>query len=191
VTRIEVLRPFVVEAVAAYLGIDEDQLQTWDDGTIPIRAGSAVVNVRLVEGGGGHPILQVFAPVLHDVQASPGLFEKLNEMNTGLMFARGFFIDGQVIISAELRAESLDAEQIAQAVSVLSLAADLWDGTLKQEFGGETAFPQEPAQQAAAASGGGAAPSDPMSATRSPADPSGTPPPPVTKTDDPPPAGYI
>jgi hypothetical protein len=143
VTQIDVLRPFVERTVAEYLGIDEDLLQKDEDGMIPIRAGSAVVNVRLVEGGEGHPILEVFAPLLRGVPKTPALMERLNDVNAGLTFARAFWVDEQVILTIELRAESLDADQVAQAVSVVSLAANYWDTVIKQEFGGETSFPDE------------------------------------------------
>ena len=184
-TRIEVLRPFVEKTVAEYLGMEEDKLQTNEDGTIPIRAGTAVVNVRLVEGGHGHPVLQVYAALLHGIQKSAGLLEKLNEVNAGLTFARAFWLEEQVILTIELRAESLDAEQVAQAVSVVSLAADLWDGALKQEFGGETSFPDEPAQQA---------PSGPQPAEGAPPVPggaAGADSPHKPAAEDPPSAGYI
>jgi hypothetical protein len=186
VTRIEVLRPFVERTVANYLGIDEDQLQKRDDGTIPIRAGSAVVNIRLVDGGQGHPILQVYAPLLQGIEKTPGLMERLNEVNVGLTFARAFWVDEQVILTIELRAESLDADQVAQAVSVVSLAANYWDGAIKQEFGGETSFPDEPAQLApesqppsGAGSGDVAAPADSTDV------------PGAAKADEPPPGGYL
>ena len=142
-TQIDVLRPFVERTIAEYLGIDEDNLQKDEDGMIPIRAGSAVVNVRLAEGGEGHPILEVFAPLLHGIPKTPALMERLNDVNAGLTFARAFWVDEQVILTVELRAESLDADQVAQAVSVVSLASNYWDTAIKQEFGGETSFPDE------------------------------------------------
>jgi type III secretion system-like peptide-binding chaperone len=146
VTHIDVLRPFVERTIAAYLGIDDDDLRTNEDGSIPIRAGSAVVNVRLVDGSRGHPILEVFAPLVRGVPKTPGLMERLNEVNAGLTFARAFWVAEQVILTTELRAESLDADQVAQAVSVVSLAANHWDDALRAEFGGETTFPDDPAE---------------------------------------------
>ena len=75
-TRLEVLRPFVEQTVKEFLGVEE--LKVLDDGTIPIRAGSSAVNVRLLEGlAGGHPLLQVSSPMLRGVKPSPELLEKL------------------------------------------------------------------------------------------------------------------
>ena len=87
VTRLEVLRPFVEQTVKEFLGVEE--LKVLDDGTIPIRAGSSAVNVRLLEGlAGGHPLLQVSSPMLRGVKPSPELLEKLNDMNASFSFAR-------------------------------------------------------------------------------------------------------
>ena len=66
-TRLEILQPFVEKTVAAYLGIEE--VQVWEDGTIPIRSGTTIVNVRLVEGENpSHPILQVYSPLLSEIR---------------------------------------------------------------------------------------------------------------------------
>jgi T3SS (YopN, CesT) and YbjN peptide-binding chaperone 1 len=89
VTRLEVIRPFVEQTVREFLGVDE--LKVMEDGTIPIRAGSSAVNVRLLEGPpGGHPLLRIASPMLHDVTPSRELLEKLNEMNAAFSFARVF-----------------------------------------------------------------------------------------------------
>jgi len=142
VTRLEVIRPFVEQTVRGFLGVDE--LKVMDDGTIPIRAGSTAVNVRLVEGtGDGRPLLQVYSPVLHEVTSSPELLGRLNELNATLSFARTFLAGDVVYISMELLAESLDEEQVAHACALVSFAADHWDDELKDRFGGETFFGAE------------------------------------------------
>jgi hypothetical protein len=145
VTRIEVLRPFVEQTVKAFLGVE--RLEVLEDGTIPIRAGSTAVNVQLIDGPpGGHPLLRVSSPVLHDVSATPELLSKLNDLNASLSLARAYFRDGLVVISMELLAESLDEEQIANACRLISFAADHWDDELQQTFGGSTFFGNEEAQ---------------------------------------------
>ena len=175
VTRIEVLRPFVRETVAAYLGLPEDQLQEWEDGTIPIRAGSTAISVRLIEGNDGHPLLQVFARVLGGVKQTPELLLKLNELNSTFSFVRAFATGDEVLVAMELLAEELDAAQIRHACSVVSWAGDHWDGELKAKFGGDTAFPEK----------GYAARIGAQSSAPTPASPEGPP------GEDPPPAGYI
>jgi len=152
VTRLEVIRPFVEQTVKEFLGVE--QLQVMDDGTIPIRAGSTGVNVRLMQTRDeGEPLLQVFAPILHGVPRTPELLEKLNEMNTNFTSARAFWVNDQVLIAMELPAETLDKQQVGYACSLISFAADYWDDVLKGQFGGEIAFnePTTPAEGAEAA----------------------------------------
>ena len=137
-TRLEVLRPFVEQTVKEFL---VEELKVLDDGTIPIRAGSSAVNVRLLEGlAGGHPLLQVSSPMLRGVKPSPELLEKLNEMNASFSFARAFVTDETVYIAMELFAEELTTEQISYACGLITFAADHWDDELKRSFGGETFF---------------------------------------------------
>jgi hypothetical protein len=139
VTRLEVIRPFVEQTVKEFLGVDE--LKVMDDGTIPIRAGSSAVNVRLLESPtGGHPLLRVASPLLHGVPSSPELLAKLNEMNAAFSFARAFVLEETVFIAMELFAEELTAAQIEYACGLITFAADHWDDELKQAFGGETFF---------------------------------------------------
>jgi Putative bacterial sensory transduction regulator len=147
VTRLEVLQPFIEKTVAEYLGVDD--VHVWEDGTIPIRSGSTVVNVRLVQGeNASHPILQVYCPLLSEVDSSPELLGKLNDVNANLTFVRAFWTDRQVVLAMELLAESLDRDQVAHAVSLVSLAGNFWDSELNKAFGGRTYFTDEPSAPA-------------------------------------------
>ncbi|MEO8291789.1 MAG: YbjN domain-containing protein [Actinomycetota bacterium] len=185
-TRLEILQPFVEKTVGHYLGTTE--VTVWEDGTIPIRSGSTIVNVRLLEGeDGSRPVLQVYCPMLSEIDASPELLTKLNEVNADLTFVRAFWVDRQVILAMELLAESLDRDQVAHAVSLVSLAGNFWDSELNSTFGGRTYFGEEPVTA-----------SGPVAATPPPPPPGVEPslPPQATPTadrtgDDPPAAGYI
>jgi hypothetical protein len=190
-TRLEVLQPFIEKTVAEYLGTDE--LHVWEDGTIPIRSGSTIVNVRLMEGeNGSHPFLQVYSPLLSEVDASPELLSKLNDVNANLAFVRAFWSDRQVILVMELLAESLDRDQVAHAVSLVSLAGNFWDSELNRTFGGRTYFGEEPSTAASPGASG-----DPTTPENVPATPATTDPSDETraggdrKVEDPPAAGYI
>jgi hypothetical protein len=185
VTRLEVLQPFVEKTVAEYLGIE--RVQVWEDGTIPIRSGTTIVNVRLVQGDDpSRPILQVYSPMLSEIDSSPELLTKLNEVNANLTFVRAFWTEGQVILAMELLAESLDRDQVAHSVSLVSLAGNFWDSELNKAFGGKTYFAEEPP------AAGAATPGSPATATPAPAAPAAEgadDPGPVVE--DPPAAGYI
>jgi hypothetical protein len=196
-TRLEVLRPFVEQTVAEYLGIEK--VQVWEDGTIPIRSGSTIVNVRLVQGENpSRPILQVYSPLLSELDSSAELLTKLNEVNANLTFVRAFWTDRQVILAMELLAETLDRDQIAHAVSLVSLAGNFWDSELNKAFGGKTYFAEEPAPPADPAASGGGTPAEDAPAgqtaagdTAAAAAEQGTPAPPGRPGDDQPAAGYI
>jgi hypothetical protein len=191
-TRLEILQPFVEKTVAAYLGIEE--VQVWEDGTIPIRSGTTIVNVRLVEGENpSHPILQVYSPLLSEIDNSPELLTKLNEVNANLTFVRAFWTDRQVILAMELLAESLDRDQVAHAVSLVSLAGNFWDSELNKTFGGRTYFADEPAPPAASpgAPNAPASPPGPVPAAAHGAQDGEHDPVPGADDDDPPAAGYI
>ena len=193
-TRLEVLQPFVEKTVAEYLGIE--QVQVWEDGTIPIRSGTTIVNVRLVEGeSASHPILQVYSPMLSEIDSSSELLTKLNEVNSNLTFVRAFWTDRQVVLAMELLAESLDRDQVAHAVSLVSLAGNFWDSELNKTFGGKTYFAEEPAPPSTSP---GSSKAPPPSPGPDPAGAHGVPdgePDPVVEqdadADDPPSAGYI
>ncbi|MEP6476276.1 MAG: YbjN domain-containing protein [Actinomycetota bacterium] len=134
-THLEILQPFVERTVGQYLGTTE--VTVWKDGTIPIRSGSTIVNVRLLDGeDGSRPVLQVYCPMLSEIDASPELLTKLHEANADLTFVRAFWVDRQVILAMELLAESLDRDQVAHAVSLVSLAGNFWDSELNSTFGG-------------------------------------------------------
>ena len=183
-TRLEVLQPFVEKTVSEYLGIEK--VQVWEDGTIPIRSGTTIVNVRLVQGESpSHPILQVYSPMLSEIDSSPELLTKLNDVNANLTFVRAFWTDRQVILAMELLAESLDRDQVAHAVSLVSLAANFWDSELNEAFGGTTYFAEEP--PSAVGSAGEVDPIPPGD----PATPAGSGVDPGPAVEDPPAAGYI
>ena len=189
-TRLEVLQPFIEKTVAEYLGVEH--VEVWEDGTIPIRSGTTIVNVRLVEGENpSHPILQVYSPMLSEIDSSSELLTKLNEVNSNLKFVRAFWTDRQVVLAMELLAESLDRDQVAHAVSLVSLAGNFWDSELNRAFGGKTYFAEEPASSSASpgAPGGPAVSPGPVPAAaageHAPAAEPGP------DADDPPAAGYI
>jgi hypothetical protein len=187
-TRLEVLQPFVEKTVAEYLGIEK--VQVWEDGTIPIRSGSTIVNVRLVQGENpSRPILQVYSPLLSELDSSPELLTKLNEVNANLTFVRAFWTDRQVILAMELLAETLDRDQVAHAVSLVSLAGNFWDSELNKAFGGKTYFAEEPVPPADPAASGAAPP--PAGDAQGPPGEQEAPGPPGRAVDDPPAAGYI
>ena len=136
-TKADVIRPYVEKTLKELLGVEE--LLVWDDGTIPIRVGSAGVYVKLAQPN-DRPLLHVYSPMLRGIERTPSLLEKLNEINAGTFSARVFWADQQVLVAVDLLAETLDKEEVQMAVDLVSGFADHWDTELRAAFGGEMQF---------------------------------------------------
>jgi Putative bacterial sensory transduction regulator len=147
IARIEVLRPYVEKIVAQFLEIEPAKLVVGDDGTIPVSRGSARYIVRLLDAEPG-PIVQVYSCLLTGNKSSPKLLAKINEINASIWFGRMFHADDQVVLAAEMVAETLDKEEVAAACNNIGAIADARDTELKAEFGGSMSFADEPAKTA-------------------------------------------
>lgn len=136
-TKTEVIRPYLEQTMRELLRVE--RLVVWEDGTIPIRAGSAGVYVKLAEPN-DRPLVHVYSPLLRGVPSTPALLERLNGINASTFQARAFWVDEQVIVAVDLLAEALDKEELSAAVELVSTFADRWDTELRSAFGGSTAF---------------------------------------------------
>ncbi len=133
------LRPHVERIVRAYLGVpDGEPLNVDDDGDIPVRSGSAMYYVSLLDRD---PVLvRVWSIVLDEIDPSADLLEELNDMNASIVAARVFSSGRRVVAATELRADTLDAAELAFACDSIGALADWIDNTLQIRFGGETYF---------------------------------------------------
>jgi hypothetical protein len=141
--KAEVIRPYLEKLMKELLGVES--LIVWDDGTIPIRAGSAGVYVRLAEVN-DRPLVHISSPLLRGVPSTPALLDRLNAINSTSYQARVFWLEEQVIVAVDLLAEALDKEELSVAVDLVSGFADHWDTELRAAFGGETAFEEATAE---------------------------------------------
>ncbi len=139
--RIEIIKPYVEKVVAEYLDTAPADLVVNQDGSIPIRRGSTAYYVRLLDGD--PPIVQVYATMLYEVPKSPELMERLNEINAQTMFAKAFWTGEQVVVAAEMVADSIDKEQIANACGVVGTVADNYDDELQGTFGGKRIYNEQ------------------------------------------------
>ena len=144
--KAEVIRPYLEKLMKDLLRAES--LIVWDDGTIPFRAGSAGVYVKLAEVN-DRPLVHIYSPLLRGVSSTPSLLERLNQINANSYQARVFWLEEQVIVAIDLLAEALDKEELAAAVDLVSGFADHWDTELRGAFGGDVAFddatPEPPA----------------------------------------------
>jgi hypothetical protein len=146
--RAELIWPYVEKTLYEFLG---DRMKVVDEHMVSVQQGSSNVLIRLLDSD--EPRLQVFSLMLQGVKETPELLEVLNGLTAGLAFAKIFWVDDDVVVATELLAESLDRDSLNAAVGVIAGAADRFDDELKARFGGETAFPQPPAE--AEGKGGG------------------------------------
>ena len=172
----EMLRPYVEQKIAEYLGIEKVALDA--DGDIPIKAGSAVCYARLFDSSNG-PIFRAFSPLLLDVPKTEALLERLNGLNQTAQYVRFFWQAEQVYCSVDLPAEDLQPSEIHIALLDVSVSADRFDHELKGEFGGrrmlEDEVPPKPtgtdgegAAQTAASPGEAGGPASELGGTTSP-----------------------
>lgn len=139
-TSIEMIRPYVEKKIAEYLGIEA--VKTDPGGDIPIRFGSTVCVVKLLEGPTG-PMMRVFSPFIRGVPKSPALLEKLNEMNSAAPYVRFFWLEETVFCAIDVIATDLEKEEIATALSAVAWHSDNLDEQLVKEFGGKRVFEDE------------------------------------------------
>lgn len=131
----------MVEAALQRL-VSNDQLVTDADGDWPIRLGSAMTFVRVVDGL--PPSLQVFSILLRDVPVNAELLAELNLINARLRYVRVFAGQRAVIASLELPAVGLTHDAVAFACMELGNVADHLDDQLHGRFGGTIAFEPSP-----------------------------------------------
>jgi hypothetical protein len=146
--RLEMIRPYVEKSISEYLGIEPPgKLIVNDDGTIPVKVGSAVYYIRLIDGDPA--VLQVYSIVLEEIDQSQALLEALNAVNRDNFFAKVFWLDDKRVIAAtEIVAETADKEEIATACNSIAWVSDHYDTELNKQFGGKMQYADEPAADA-------------------------------------------
>jgi hypothetical protein len=90
------------------------------------------------------PLVRIFSPILHDIDASVTLLEALNEINARIRFGRVLWAGRQVIIAMELTAADLTEAQVVVACTEIGNLADHLDDGLHGRFGGATVFATRP-----------------------------------------------
>ena len=133
--RPDVVFAYVRDLLERMTGIRPEQDS---DGDLPVELEGAQFFVRVV--GEHDPWVQVFAIALADVPSSPGLLERLNEINSQLRFARTFHVAGQVLIETEIWADDVNPANFIHACKNIAGAADAYGERLQGDFGGRLRF---------------------------------------------------
>ncbi|HCU51311.1 MAG TPA: hypothetical protein DGG94_16195 [Micromonosporaceae bacterium] len=123
--------------VAAMTKTDPDELQVDGDGDIGIRAGSAMVFVRVRDNP---PLIDVFSPVLTEIEPTEKLFVKLSELTNRMPIGRLYCTSGTVWASVPVFGRDFQATHLSLAIQVMTGLADELDDRLHGEFGGKRFF---------------------------------------------------
>ena len=99
-SKADMVRAYAETLLEQVLGTDK--VLSDADGDYPVRRQSALYYVRIDPGRSDDPVVQVFAKALSEIAASPELYERVNEINTQLRFARIFWVREQVLIESEM-----------------------------------------------------------------------------------------
>ncbi len=134
--KAEVFKPFVEKTMKEVLGVDE--LVVDSDGDVPVRWGSAMFYVRVLDGD--TPLVRIFCPLVRNVKRTCKLLEFVNEINCKSVMTTVQWIDDDVLATTELRAESLDKDTLEFACNNMGYLADTFDDQIKEKFGGDLMF---------------------------------------------------
>ncbi len=132
------LREEVEATLRQVLGTEE--LVVDADGDIPIREGSAMVFVRVVDDP---PLVQLFSPLLIGVTESLALHRRLSELTRQRFLVRFHLVDETVLAGIDLLAEPFVPAHLGIATALLTGIADEIDTDLQAEFGGRVFFGDE------------------------------------------------
>ncbi|AEV89190.1 hypothetical protein ACWT_8183 [Actinoplanes sp. SE50] len=114
-----------------------DQLQVDADGDVGIRAGSAMVFVRVRDNP---PLVDVFSPILTEVEPTEQLYVKLSELTNRMPIGRLYCAQDTVWASIPVFGRNFQAVHLMLAVQVMTGLADELDDRLHGEFGGKRFF---------------------------------------------------
>ncbi|MEU4677155.1 hypothetical protein [Micromonospora sp. NPDC023737] len=123
--------------VSTMLKSDSERLQVDSDGDINIRAGSAMVFVRVRDNP---PLVDVFSPVLTEVEPTERLYVKLSELTNRMPIGRLYCTDDTVWASIPVFGRNFQPTHLMLAVQVMTGLADELDDRLHGEFGGKRFF---------------------------------------------------
>ncbi len=116
--------------------LDTDELIVDEDGDIPIRWGSAVVYVRVLDE---IPVIRCFSTVLTDVEPTAELRDAVNDFNRSHPLVKAVWTEHAVVVASELFAVPFVADTFINLLHLLAQTADAVDDELRARFAGRPA----------------------------------------------------
>lgn len=135
-----VLREQVRTVIAAMQQTTPDALPSDPDGDIGIRAGSAMVFVKVRDNP---PLVDVFSPLLTQITPTEQLYGKLSELTNRMPIGRLYCANDTVWASVPVIGRNFQAAHLMLAVQVMTGLADELDDRLHGEFGGRRFFGED------------------------------------------------
>jgi hypothetical protein len=123
--------------VAALLKTTPEELTVDQDGDIGIRSGSAMVFVKVRDNP---PLIDVFSPLLTEVEPNEQLFVRLSDLTNRMPIGRLYCTNGTVWASVPVMGRRFQATHLVLAIQVMTGLADELDDRLQGEFGGKRFF---------------------------------------------------
>jgi hypothetical protein len=134
------LRDQVHTVVAAMQQTTPDKLMADADGDIGIRAGTAMVFVKVRDNP---PLVDVFSPILTEIQPSEKLYGRLSELTNRMPVGRLYCANETVWASVPVFGRNFQPSHLMLAVQVMTGLADELDDRLHGEFGGRRFFAED------------------------------------------------
>lgn len=131
------LREHVRAVIATMQQTTPDELTDDPDGDIGIRAGSAMVFVKVRDDP---PLVDVLSPVLTEVEPSERLYGRLSELTNRMPVGRLYCTHETVWASVPVFGRCFQSTHLVLAVQVMTGLADELDDRLQREFGGRRFF---------------------------------------------------
>ncbi|GAA4243660.1 T3SS (YopN, CesT) and YbjN peptide-binding chaperone 1 [Dactylosporangium darangshiense] len=127
----------VTTVVARLMKTTPEELPIDPDGDIGIRSGSAMVFVRVRDNP---PLVDVFSPILTEIEPTERLYVKLSELTNRMPIGRLYCTNDTVWASVPVFGRDFQATHLMLAVQVMTGLADELDDRLHGEFGGKRFF---------------------------------------------------
>ncbi|MEI7895266.1 MAG: YbjN domain-containing protein, partial [Myxococcales bacterium] len=109
------------------------------DGNIPIRYGSAMVLIRIIEDG-EYSWVHFFSPLVSNCFDGPKLLETLNEINQTLVNRKVVLEGGAlVVLTMDIPRAMLSKQSILAALDMMEVADEL-DTKIHELYGGDMMF---------------------------------------------------
>jgi len=127
-----------VKAVVAHMQkTTPESLNVDSDGDIGIRAGSAMVFVRIHRNP---PLVDVYSPILTEVIPNERLYERLSQLTRRMPIGRLYYTEGTVWASVPVFGRDFQPSHLILAIQVMTTLADELDDRLQGDFGGRRFF---------------------------------------------------